>query len=122
MLLTRIKETTEDLKNIKERAKFEAIQKEILQIFKELKAVKPVMKPDIPKDAEILRCFVFLVEKFLANGEFDKIKARLVANGAQQKKDMYPNKSSPTASIHAIFTCFAIVAYIGQYSVAKIRG
>ncbi len=63
------------MKNIKERAKFEAIQKEILQIFKELKAVKPVMKPDIPKDAEILLCFVFLVEKFLANGEFDKIKA-----------------------------------------------
>jgi len=77
---------------VKERAKFEAIQKEILQIFMELRAVEPVMKPDIPRDAEILRCFVFLVEKFLVNGEFDKIKARLVANGAQQKREMYPNK------------------------------
>jgi hypothetical protein len=61
-----------------------------------------------------------LVEKFLANGEFDKIKARLVANGAQQNRELYPNKSSPTASIHAILTCFALVAYIGKYEVAKI--
>jgi len=73
-----------------------------------------------PQRSEILRCFVFLVEKFLANGEFDKIKARLVANGAQQKGEMYPNKSSPTASIHSIFTCLALVAYIGEYSAAKI--
>jgi hypothetical protein len=70
------------------------------------------MKPDIPRDAEILHCFVFLVKKFLVNVEFDKIKAYLVTNGVQQKKDLHPNKSSPTASIHAIFTCFAIVAYI----------
>jgi hypothetical protein len=85
-----------------------------------LKALTPVMKADVPEDAEILWCFIFLVEKFLANGEFDKIKARLVANGAQQKRELYPNKSSPTASIHAIFTCFALVACIGSYVVAKI--
>jgi len=78
------------------------------------------MKPDILRDAKILRCFVFLVKKFLANGEFDKIKARLVANSAQQKREMYPNKSPSTASIHGIFTCFALVAYIGKYSVAKV--
>ena len=119
-LLTRLQETTKKLEDVKERAKLEAIQREILQIFEELKAVERVMKPDIPKDAEILRCFVFLVEKFLANGEFDKIKARLVANGAQQKRELYPNKSSPTASIHAIFTSFVLVAYIGKYLVAKI--
>jgi hypothetical protein len=44
----------------------------------------------------------------------------LVANGAQQNRELYPNKSSPTASIHAILTCFALVAYIGNYDVAKI--
>jgi len=97
-----------------------SIQKEIIQIFKELKTIESVMKPDIPKDAEILRCFVFLIEKFLVNGEFDKIKARLVANGAQQNRELYPNKSSPMASIHAIFTCFTLIAYIGNYSVANI--
>ena len=112
MLITRIREATEELKSIKERAKFDVIQNERLQIFNELTVVKPVRKPDIPRGAEILCCFVFLVEKFLANGEFDKIKACLVTNGVQQKKDLHPNKSSSTASIHAIFTCFAIVACI----------
>lgn len=34
---------------IKERAKFEANQKEILQIFKELRAVEPVMKQTSPR-------------------------------------------------------------------------
>jgi hypothetical protein len=120
LLLTKIQEVTEKLITDKEQAKFDAIQKEILQIFEELKAVMPVMKDEVPEDAEVLRCFIFLVEKFLANGEFEKIKARLVANGAQQNRDLYPNKSSPTASIHAIFTCMAIVAYIGNYAVAKI--
>jgi hypothetical protein len=120
VLLAKVKQTTRKLEDIKEKAKFEAVQKEILQIFKELWVIEPVMKPDIPRDAEILRCFVFLVEKILANREVDKIKARLVANGAQQKREMYPNKSLPTASIHGIFTFFAVVAYIRDYSVAKI--
>ncbi len=120
MLLTKIQGTTQKLIVDKEKAKFSAIQKEILQIFEELKAVMPVMKSEVPQDAEILRCFIFLVEKFFANGEFEKIKARLVANGAQQNRALYPNKSSPTASIHAMFTCLALVAYIGNYSVAKI--
>ncbi len=34
-----------------------------------LNALLPVMLEDIPGDAEILRSFIFLVEKFLANGE-----------------------------------------------------
>jgi hypothetical protein len=32
---------------------------------------------------------MFLKEKYLASGEFDKLKARLVAGGNQQDKDMY---------------------------------
>jgi len=120
VLSTKVQQTTNKMDAIKEKSKLKAIQKEILQIFQELKAVEPVMKSDVPHDAEILCCFVFLVEKFLANGEFDKIKARLVVNGAQQKKKLYPNKSSPTVSIHAIFTCLAIVMYTGNYEVAKI--
>jgi hypothetical protein len=119
LLLSKIKDATDKIVQ-KEQAKFEAIRKEVLQIFQELEVLIPVMKSDIPKDAYILRCFIFLVEKFSANGEFDKIKARLVANGAQQNRELYPNKSSPMASIHAIFTCFALVAYRGNYEVAKV--
>jgi hypothetical protein len=121
MLLTKIQKAMQTLAVDKEQAKFEAIQKEIIQVFEEFKALSPVMKADVPEDAEVLRCFIFLVEKFLANGEFDKIKARLVANGAQQKRELHPNKSSPTASIHAIFTCLALVAYMGNYKVAKVN-
>jgi len=47
--------------------------------------------------------------KVSANGEFDKVKVRLVAKGAQQNRQLYPNKSSPTASIHSILTCSAVV-------------
>jgi hypothetical protein len=35
------------VESIKEKAKFDAIQKEILQIFSGLKAVEPVMKSDV---------------------------------------------------------------------------
>jgi hypothetical protein len=76
VLLTKIKATTEQINEIKERAKFTAIQREILQIFEELKAVEPVMKSEVPEDAEIHHCFLFLVEKFLVIGKFDKIKTR----------------------------------------------
>jgi len=74
------------MEDVMEKAKLAAIQKELIQIFQELKAVIPVMRHDLPEDAEVLRCFIFLVERFLANGEFDKVKARLVANGAQQNR------------------------------------
>jgi hypothetical protein len=120
LLLTKIQDVTRQLMIDKEKAKLEAIQKEIFQVFEELQAITPVLKAEVPKDAEILRCFIFLVEKFLANGQFDKIKARLVANGAQQQREMYPNKSSPTANIHSIFACLTVAAYIGNYKVAKI--
>jgi hypothetical protein len=65
LLMTKIQETTKRLADDREQAKLGAIQKEILQIFEELQAVMPVMKDDIPEDAEVLRCFIFLVEKFL---------------------------------------------------------
>jgi hypothetical protein len=89
--MTKIQKSTQELKIDKEKAKVAAIQKEILQVFEELRALQPVLKADVPEDAEILRCFIFLVEKFLGSGQFDKIKARLVANGAQQNRELYPN-------------------------------
>ncbi len=42
VLLTKIQQTTSKMDKIKEKSKLKAIQKEILQIFKELKAVEPV--------------------------------------------------------------------------------
>jgi hypothetical protein len=31
------------------------------------------------------------MEIFLANGDFDKVKAHMMANGAQQNRELYPN-------------------------------
>ena len=37
----------------------------------------------------IIRSSMFLKDKFLASGEFEKLKARLVAGGDQQDKSLY---------------------------------
>lgn len=78
-----------------EEAKWKAIEAEILQIFVELKALLPVMSEDIPEDAEILRSFIFLVERFLANGDFDKVKARMVANRLSRVESSTPISHHP---------------------------
>eukprot|EP01034_Spumella_vulgaris_P022924 gene22924-29102_t len=56
----------------------------------------------------IISCLLFLKEKCKPNGDFDRLKARLVAGGHQQDKSMYPNTSSPTVDLTAFFTIAAI--------------
>lgn len=124
-LVTKIQEVASKLEKqpddeTLEEAKWKAIEAEILQIFVELKALMPVMREDIPEDAEILRSFIFLVEKFLANGDFDKVKGRIVANGAQQNRALYPNRSSPTVGIHSIMACLAMGAQLENYILSKV--
>jgi hypothetical protein len=53
---------------------------------------------------------MFVVEKYLATGEYEKTKARLVADGRDQDADMYPNKSSPTVAIHSVFTILGMAS------------
>jgi hypothetical protein len=47
---------------------------------------------------------MFLVNKYLTDGGFNKVKARLVADGRDQDPEMSPNKSSPTVAIRSVFT------------------
>jgi hypothetical protein len=44
----------------------------------------------------------------------------MVANGAQQSRELYPNRSSPTVGIHSIMTCLTMVAQFNDYTLAKI--
>jgi hypothetical protein len=44
----------------------------------------------------IIRSRMFLKEKYLPTGQFEKLKARLVPGGNQQDKDLYEDLSSPT--------------------------
>ena len=62
----------------------------------------------------IIRSSMFLKEKYLASGEFEKLKARLVAGGDQQDKDMYDDLSAPTVSTSSVFTILTIAAHEGR--------
>jgi len=55
---------------------------------------------------------MFLKEKFAADGNFDKLKARLVAGGHQQDRSVYSDSetSSPTVSTTSLFLIAAIAA------------
>jgi Reverse transcriptase (RNA-dependent DNA polymerase) len=61
--------------------------------------------------ARIIRSSMFLKEKYLATGEFEKLKARLVAGGNQQDKDLYDDLSAPTVSTSSVFTILSIAAH-----------
>ena len=56
----------------------------------------------------IIRSTMFLKEKFLSNGDFEKLKARLVAGGDQQDKSLYEDLSSPTVTTQSVFMVAAI--------------
>ena len=90
----------------------------MVQIFSDLKAVEAVYKKDVEEKAH--GCHIFTVDKFLADGEFDKCKSRTVLHGNEQDPNLYLDKSSPTVAIHSIFVCLAIVALHGITEVAKI--
>eukprot|EP00590_Aulacoseira_subarctica_P009802 CAMPEP_0172437550 /NCGR_PEP_ID=MMETSP1064-20121228/72318_1 /TAXON_ID=202472 /ORGANISM="Aulacoseira subarctica , Strain CCAP 1002/5" /LENGTH=551 /DNA_ID=CAMNT_0013186027 /DNA_START=121 /DNA_END=1777 /DNA_ORIENTATION=- len=94
-----------------------AVKAELSQLFTELEALTPVK--EVPKGAEILNGILIVVEKFLANGEHDKWKERLVADGRQDRA-LYPNKSSPTLSIHSLFTVLAFYAGLTGYLMSKV--
>ena len=66
-----------------------------------------------------IRSSMFLTEKFTASGEFDKLKARLVAGGDGQDKSLYENLSSPTVAQETIMMVLAIAA-IEKRKVATI--
>ena len=51
----------------------------------------------------VIRSTMFLKEKFLSNGDFEKLKARLVAGGDQQDKSLYEDLSSPTVTTQSVF-------------------
>jgi dihydroxyacetone kinase DhaKLM complex PTS-EIIA-like component DhaM len=50
----------------------------------------------------------------MASGAFDKLKARLVAGGYQQDKELYGNMCSPTASTTSVLAVISIAAREGR--------
>jgi hypothetical protein len=97
-----------------------AIKKELLQLFEELVAIVPVKRQTMPNNATILNSHMFVVNKYDANGEFEKVQARLVADGRDQDPTLYPSKSSPTVAIHSVFTVLGMIGEKRWLVVAKI--
>ena len=111
-----------------------AMVKEIKQLLLEKEAFHPVHKKSLSKRQlkKKIRSFMFLKPKYDAMAIFEKIKARLVANGSQQDKTIFDDLSSPTAAISSIFMVLATAAkerrkkatidVTGAYLNAKMTG
>jgi hypothetical protein len=98
-----------------------AIRAEVTQLLKDLKALELVKAEAIVAGACVLTCHMFLVQKYFANGNLDKMKARLVSHGNQQDREHFPDRSSPTVAIHSIIMVLALFAGRMQgVSVCKI--
>ena len=81
------------------------------------------VKAECNREEGIIRSQMFLKEKYLPTEKFEKLKARLVAGGNQQDKDLYDDISSPTVSTSAVMMVFAVAAFENRKgSVMDIRG
>ena len=91
------------------------IMKELQQMLTK-KVWTPVDGRTLTADqrSRVIRSSMFLKEKFLPTGEFEKLKARLVAGGDQQDKSLYDDLSAPTVSTSCVFTILSIAAHEGR--------
>jgi hypothetical protein len=80
----------------------------------------PVLWSSLSADerSHIIPAHMFLKEKFKANGEFDKIKGRIVAGGDQQDEDTYDNIASPTINSIVILALINIFTVLNMFVLA----
>ena len=80
------------------------------------KVWSPVNLKVLTKDEmyRIIRSSMFLKEKFLASGEFEKLKTRLVAGGDQQDKSLCEDLSAPTVGTSTVLVLLSIAAHEGR--------
>lgn len=91
------------------------IQKELSQmITKKVWTPVDIRRLSTDEKRRIIRSSMFLKEKFLASGEFEKLKARLVVGGDQEDKTLYDDLSAPTVGTSSVFTLLCIAAHEGR--------
>jgi hypothetical protein len=69
----------------------------------------------------IIRSSMFLEEKFFPTGEFEKLKARLVAGGHMQNKNLYEDLSAPTVATASLLSLLSVAAAEGRRIAAVDR-
>ena len=75
-----------------------------------LNVFHPVPLSDIPKGETIIPSSIFIKVKTKGDGEFDKIRARMVAGGHKQEWNELDECSSPTAAWEAVLSFWATCA------------
>lgn len=92
-----------------------AVDKEILQML-DLGVWKEVDPGTLNRETlkSVIFSLLFLKAKHSSEGEFQELKARLVANGSQQDKSVFDNVSSPTVGLASLFICAGIAAREGR--------
>jgi len=104
---------------------YAAAKEELIQLWRDKKTMIPVKKEQLTKQQKnkTIRSLMFLKEKYDGLGRFEKMKARLVANGAQQDRNLYELTSSPTVAMQSIMMGLTIAAREKRgIAVADIKG
>jgi hypothetical protein len=98
--------------------------KEMFQLDKKKRVWNPIKVNRLsPRQfKQIIRSQTFLKEKFDSEGNFIKLKARLVAGGHMQDRSLFDDISSPTVSTSAAFMVGAIAAHENRHVVTMDIG
>jgi hypothetical protein len=97
---TSVKQAWADPDLVRRASALKAVQSEIKQLVI-MKAVKPVMRKDITTyewNHRVYPSHIFIKDKYLANGDFERIKARLMAGGNYVEPEGTVEVSSPTVN------------------------
>ena len=115
-----LKEGTTERQNLAR----EAIAAEVQQLW-EMRALEPILWSKVPIRLRnrIIPSHMFLKEKYKANGEFDKMKARLVAGGDRVDTNLVGETRAPTVNPITVMIMLQIAA-LKSYTImsADIKG
>jgi hypothetical protein len=94
-----------------------AVAMEELRQLHEFRTFTGVKIKELSKEArrKIICSSLFFKEKFFADGTFEKLKARLVAGGHMQDRNLYDDLSSPTVNLSSVFLLSCLAAKDGSH-------
>eukprot|EP01034_Spumella_vulgaris_P029580 gene29580-36654_t len=103
---------TKALESHKRQESLEAMRDEVMNMLT-YKVGHYVNYKDLTSEQRriILQSFMFLKHKTKPDGSYDRTKARMVGNGANQKEHMYDLISSSTVALSSVFLLFNLASY-----------